>query len=153
MFLAKQLPELMERARTHTHTHYSIQDSHLFSILLLLSVFSFRLLFTAMAFSFLLHFCPWHVCSKTLPSTSSMSTVCPWGCLSLADGSDHISPSFHAVSPIDRPGQSLFVRGWCSEQIREEADGSLSRTLGSFCFSFLSCRLSGEYNSSSPCHN
>lgn len=52
----------------------------------------------------------------------SFAAFCSYGCLSLADCSDHISPNFFAVSPIDKPGCSFFIFGRCSEQKRKNAD-------------------------------
>ena len=52
----------------------------------------------------------------------SLAAFCSYGCLSLADCSDHISPNFFAVSPMDKPGCSLLIFGRCSEQNRKKAD-------------------------------
>jgi hypothetical protein len=64
----------------------------------------------------------------------SLAAFCSYGCLSLADCSEDISPSFFTVSLIDRPGCSLLIFGRCSKQNRKKADGSLFRVFGFFFF-------------------
>lgn len=45
-----------------------------------------------------------------------------YGCFSSADELFHISPNFFAVSPMERPGYSLFIFGRKSAQKRKNAD-------------------------------